>query len=70
MGMNAIFIYLFFETIGVQWLNTVIGIFVKGFLNFTNMNEKLIQVFVAFATLFVEWLLCYWLYKKKIFIKL
>ena len=31
VGMNAIFIYLFFETVGNQWLNATIAIFVKGF---------------------------------------
>ena len=70
MGTNAIFIYLFFETVGNQWLNAVVGIFVKGFLILIGLNEKLVQVFAALTTLFAEWSLCYWLYKKKIFIKL
>ena len=70
VGMNAIFIYLFFETAGNQWLNKTTGIFVKNFLRFTGMNEKLSAVSSALTTLFAEWYLCYWLFKKKIFFKL
>ena len=58
VGTNAIFIYMFFETLGAQWLNGVVGIFVP------------IHVIAAFVTLFLEWYLCYWLYQRKIFFKL
>lgn len=70
VGMNAIFIYLFFETLGHQWLNPTIGIFVKGFLGFTGMAEKWMNVVSALTVLLAEWALCYWLYHKKIFFKL
>jgi len=70
VGMNAIFIYLFFETVGLQWLNAAVAIFVKGFLGFTGMSEKLTAVFSSLATLALEWGLCYFLYKRKIFFKL
>lgn len=58
VGMNAIFIYMFFETVGAQWLNGVVNIFVPG------------HITAALATLALEWYLCYWLYKKKVFFKL
>ncbi|SFD09155.1 Predicted acyltransferase [Chitinophaga sp. CF118] len=58
VGMNAIFIYVFFETVGAQWVNGVVAIFVP------------IKVLSALVTLFLEWYLCYWLYKKQIFFKL
>jgi predicted acyltransferase len=70
VGMNAIFIYLFFETVGLQWLNATVAIFVNGFLGFTGMSEKAAAVFSSLATLGLEWGLCYFLYKKKIFFKL
>jgi predicted acyltransferase len=70
VGLNAIFIYLFFETVGNQWLNGTVDIFVRGFLNFTGMGEKIISVFSALTVLFVEWYLCYWMFKRKIIIKL
>ena len=31
VGINSIFIYLFFETVGMQWVNAAVGIFVCGF---------------------------------------
>jgi predicted acyltransferase len=70
VGMNAIFIYLFFETVGHQWLNGVAGIFVKGFLSFAEIQGDAIAVISALVTLFAEWYLCYWLFKKKLFFKL
>ena len=70
VGTNAIFIYLFFETVGNQWLNKTMAIFTNGLLLFAGLNEKLAAVFSASATLFAEWYLCYWLYKRKIFLKL
>jgi len=70
VGMNPIFIYLFFETLGHQWLNGVVAIFIKGFVGFTGMNDGWLNVAAALATLLAEWYLCYWLYKKKIFFKL
>lgn len=58
VGMNAIFIYVFFETVGAQWVNGVVGIFIPW------------HIAAAFVTLGLEWGLCYWLYKKGIFFKL
>jgi predicted acyltransferase len=70
VGMNAIFIYLFFETVGVQWVNATTGIFVKGFTGLVGIPEGGQEVISAFAVLGLEWGLCYWLYKRKIFFKL
>ncbi len=58
VGMNALFIYLFFETVGHQWLNGTVAVFVPW------------AIPAALVTLFLEWYLCYFLYKKKIFFKL
>jgi predicted acyltransferase len=70
VGMNAIFIYLFFETVGAQWFNAAIGIFVKGFSGFTAIPAKVIAVISALVTLFAEWYLCYFLSKHKVYIKI
>lgn len=70
VGMNAIFIYLFFETVGLQWLNGAVGIFVKGPLSMIGMHENIAAVFSAIVTLLAEWSLCYWLFNRKIFFKL
>ncbi|NML41890.1 DUF5009 domain-containing protein [Chitinophaga sp. G-6-1-13] len=69
-GMNAIFIYLFFETVGAQWVNPATGIFVKGFTHMLGIPEEFREVLSALTVLALEWGLCYWLYKRKIFFKL
>lgn len=70
VGMNAIFIYLLFETVGAQWLNNTTGIFVKGFAGMLSIPPLAQNVLSAFVVLLAEWGLCYWLWKKKIFFKL
>ncbi len=71
MGMNAIFIYLFFETVGMQWVNGAVDVFSGQMLQLLfDMPESMAAVFSAFVTLLLEWGLCYWLYKRGIFFKL
>lgn len=69
IGMNAIFIYLFFETVGAQWFNEALRIFTDGFLSFFNIPKPIMNIFSALVTLFLEWYMCYWLFQKKIYIK-
>lgn len=70
VGMNAIFIYVFFETAGHQWLNPSVGIFVNGFAGMLAVPASVSAVLSASVTLALEWYICFWLYSKKIFIKL
>jgi len=71
MGMNAIFIYVFFETVGMQWVDDVVHIFTGQMLELAfGLSEHIALVVSALATLFLEWALCYWLYKRGIFFKL
>ena len=70
IGTNAIFIYLLFETVGVQWLSGAVAIFVNGFTGWFGMPAKIQAVASALVSLLLLWGLCYWLYKKKIFFKL
>ena len=72
VGMNAIFIYLFFETVGAQWLNGLVKIFVGGGMEAAGIqaNGNGTAVVSSLVTLFLEWYLCFWLYKRKIFFKL
>ena len=70
VGANAIFIYLFFETVGYQWVNGFVAIFVRGFSNMAGMAPKISAVLSALITWFLEWGLCYWLARNKVFIKL
>lgn len=71
VGMNAIFIYLLFETVGAQWLNKKVGIFTGDMLHtYLTVPIGPTALVTAIATLLLEWGLCYWLYKRKIFFKL
>lgn len=70
VGMNSIFIYLFAETIGAQWLRKFIKIFVEGVLNPIGLSELAIDCWNGLVVLAVMWYLCYFLYQKKIFFRI
>lgn len=70
VGMNSIFIYLFFETLGVQWFNGVVKLFIAGGLQAAGIEGNEVDIVCAIITLLAEWYLCFWLYKRNIFFKL
>lgn len=70
IGMNAIFIYLFFEIVGSRWFNGYIGKISNGLMDFANFPEMPKLIITSLVIFTLEWLLCYFLYKKKIFFKL
>jgi predicted acyltransferase len=70
VGTNSIFIYMFSNTVGGQWFNGFVSIFTHGFLNWFNTPEFLVQLLTSLCILFLEWYLCYFLFRKKIFFKI
>lgn len=70
VGMNSIFIYLFAETIGHQWLGGFTETFNHGFLGLLGLPDSVLDVTNAFLVWGIMWYLCYFLYKKKIFFKI
>ncbi len=70
VGMNPIFIYMFSQTVGYQWVNGFVEIFTEGFLSWVGVSEGTIHIINALVVLALEWYLCYWLYKRRIFIKI
>lgn len=70
VGTNSIFIYVFFQTVGGQWLNDFIAIFSKGLLGWTGVSEFILNLFTCLVILATEWGLCYWLYRRKIFFRI
>jgi predicted acyltransferase len=70
VGVNSIFIYIFYGTVGHQWFNGVVALFVKGFTGMIGVPEKLQALLSAIVTLCAELYLCYWLFKRKIYIKI
>lgn len=68
VGMNSIFIYLFFEVGGAGWLTKIFVPFTKALFMWGG------ELFTAIITSIVVWgacwYLCYWLYKNRVFIKI
>lgn len=68
VGMNSIFIYLFSQTIGRTWLREFAEIFTSG------LSARLSGVQLALATalvvLAIQWWLCDWLYRRRVFIRI
>ncbi len=70
VGMNPIFIYMFFNTVGHQWFNGFVAIFTQGVLNWFSTPEFVVNLFTSLSILTLEWGLCYYLFKKKIFFRI
>ena len=70
VGMNSIFIYLFGETIGAQWLSGFGKSFSYDLFGVLGIGELGLAVINGFFVLAMMWGLCYFLYKKKIFFKI
>ena len=69
IGMNSIFIYMFSQTVGYQWVNETVAIFTNGVLSYLGASEVAKVLVAALAVLALEWYLCYWLYRRNVFIK-
>jgi predicted acyltransferase len=69
VGMNSIFIYLFSNTVGPQWLNGFLAIFTRGFMG-PWVHEAWVVLATGLFSLGVHWYLCYWLYRRGILIKI
>ncbi|ESU30058.1 hypothetical protein FLJC2902T_05510 [Flavobacterium limnosediminis JC2902] len=69
-GMNSIFIYLFSEIVGRNWLNGYGIMILSPIFKMMNMGDHLILVFSSLSVFAVEWYICFFLYKKKLFFKL
>jgi len=70
VGMNSLFIYLFFEIVASRWFNGYISAIANGLMGFVNTPEMLSNIIASLCIFALEWGLCYFLYKKKIFFKL
>ncbi len=70
VGSNPIFIYVFMETAGKQWFRDFVSIFVHGVLGWFGIAEAAQETANALVVLGLAWYLCYWLYRRRIFIKI
>jgi predicted acyltransferase len=69
-GMNSIFIYVFCLTIAMDGLKPILGLYTNRIMVWFAISPDIMTVFLSAAIVGVEWLLCYYLYKKKIIIKI
>lgn len=69
VGMNSLFIYIFFEIVGKRFFNAYVSAVGTGLLSLTPAPEGFIHLFNALAIFGLEWGMCYFLYKKKIFFR-
>jgi predicted acyltransferase len=70
VGMNSLFIYLFFEIVGARWFNGYITAISSGILNMLHLPVIIVQIGASLTIFALEWSICYFLYKKKIFFKI
>jgi predicted acyltransferase len=68
VGMNSIFIYLFFSLRGANFISHITETFSK--LLFSWAGELSVEVITCLATWMGLWYICYWLYKNKMFVKI
>jgi len=68
VGMNPLFIYLFAHTGGNEWLLSIAKPFITAL--FGAFNKLTINMTLTLTVWAMMWGMCYFLYKRKIFIKL
>jgi len=69
VGTNSIFIYLFAETVGVQWFREFGAIWTNGILGPLGISEAVIAVVNSLFVLFIFWYITYFLDKHKVYFK-
>ena len=70
VGTNSIFIYLFAETVGIQWFRDFGKTFTEGIFGLLHFPQDLILVLNALFVLFIFWYVTYFLDKHKIYFKI
>ncbi len=68
VGANSLFIYLFAHTAGTQWLHSIIKPFSA--VLFGWMGDLTLAIISCTIVWFLMWGMCWWLWKRKIFIKI
>lgn len=68
VGMNPLFIYLFAHLDGAAFIRNMVAPFTNPVLSW--MGETFLPIFISLIVLYLLWYLCFWLYRKKIFIRI
>jgi predicted acyltransferase len=68
VGMNSLFIYLFTNTGGAEWFYRIARPFTMGLFAWAgSLTGQIVTSLVVWGML---WYLCFWLYRKRIFIRI
>ena len=70
VGMNSIFIYLFFEIVGDRWFNGYVGSITNGLMGIFHVPSFFQSIITCVCIFILEWYMCLFLYRKKIFFRL
>jgi predicted acyltransferase len=70
VGYNSLALYLFFEIVGHRWFTHYIGAITDGLMAIIHTPVMMQNIITALCVFMLEWGMCYFLYKKKIFLKL
>jgi predicted acyltransferase len=68
VGMNSLFIYLFTESGGTKWIRSLAVPFTMAFVPW--IGELASEILTSLAAWAMLWSMCWWLYQKKILIKI
>ena len=68
VGVNSLFIYLFAHVGGAALIREIVQPFTTSLLGWA--GDLPMQFTTSLITLYLLWRLCYWLYQKKIFIRI
>jgi predicted acyltransferase len=68
VGMNSIFIYLFFSIGGAHLIRRIVAPFSN--LIFSWTGEGTVEIITSLGIWAVMWYMCYWLYRNKLFVKI
>jgi predicted acyltransferase len=68
VGMNSLFIYLFTESGGTKWVRSLAFPFTMAFAGWT--GELAAEILTSLAAWGLLWSTCWWLYKKRIVVKI
>jgi predicted acyltransferase len=70
VGMNSLFIYLFIEIVASRWFTGYISAITNGLMEIAHVPHGIMGIITSLIIFGLEWGMCYWLYKKKIFFKI
>ena len=69
VGMNSLFMYLFFEIVGTKWLNGYVAAIMNGLSSLIHLDSTFNGILSSLTIFAIEWELCYFLYRKRLFIR-